>query len=82
MEDGTTTTNRICKIYNGHACMTRYPKKEIAGESIWDWVSTACILQQLGFLATNFENGKSYLKKTTSSRIMKGSIILIFDDDH
>ena len=49
--------NAILVLENGPACFLKLPKKEAGGGSIWDFAATACIYQELGLLATNF-NGE------------------------
>ncbi len=55
--------NGILVLENGPACMLKFPKKENGGGSIWDFAATACIYQELGLPATNFEGGKLDLNK-------------------
>lgn len=55
--------NGILVLENGPACMLKFPKKEKGGGSIWDFAATACIYQELGLTATNFEGGKLDLNK-------------------
>ena len=55
--------NAILVLENGPACMLKFPKKESGGGSIWDFAATACIYQELGLPATNFEGGKLDLNK-------------------
>lgn len=50
--------NGILVLENGPACMLKLPKKESGGGSIWDFAATACIFQELGLPATNFEGGR------------------------
>ncbi|AUP79220.1 3'(2'),5'-bisphosphate nucleotidase CysQ family protein [Flavivirga eckloniae] len=50
--------NGILVLENGPACMLKLPKKENGGGSIWDFAATACIYQELGLPATNFEGGR------------------------
>ena len=38
-------------------------KKESGGGSIWDFAATACIYQELGLPATNFEGGRLDLNR-------------------
>ncbi|NBC06498.1 MAG: inositol monophosphatase [Bacteroidetes bacterium] len=52
---------------NGPACMLKLPKKEKGGGSIWDFAATACIYQELGLPATNFEGGKLDLNRKGST---------------
>jgi len=47
----------ILVLENGPACFLKLPKKELGGGSIWDYAATACIYQELGLPATDF-NGK------------------------
>ena len=55
--------NGIFVLENGPACMLKLPKKESGGGSIWDFSATACIYQELGLPATNFEGGRLDLNK-------------------
>lgn len=55
--------NAIRVLENGPACMLKFPKKEKGGGSIWDFAATACIYQELGLPATNFEGGKLDLNR-------------------
>jgi fructose-1,6-bisphosphatase/inositol monophosphatase family enzyme len=55
--------NAIFVLENGPACMLKFPKKESGGGSIWDFAATACIYQELGLPATNFEGGKLDLNR-------------------
>ena len=59
--------NAVRVLENGPACMFKFPKKEIGGGSIWDFASTACIFQELGLPATNFEGGRLDLNRKESS---------------
>ena len=56
--------NGILVLENGPACMLKFPKKENGGGSIWDFAATACIFQELGLPATNFEGGRLDLNRT------------------
>ena len=55
--------NAIFVLENGPACMLKFPKKENGGGSIWDFAATACIYQELGLPATNFEGGRLDLNR-------------------
>lgn len=55
--------NAIRVLENGPACMLKFPKKEIGGGSIWDFAATACMYQELGLPATNFEVGRLDLNR-------------------
>lgn len=55
--------NGIHVLENGPACMLKLPKKENGGGSIWDFAATACIYQELGLPATNFEGGRLDLNR-------------------
>ena len=55
--------NAMLVLENGPACMLKLPKKEIGGGSVWDFAATACIYQELGLPATNFEGGRLDLNK-------------------
>lgn len=59
--------NGILVLENGPACMLKLPKKESGGGSIWDFAATACIYQELGLSATNFEGGKLNLNRKDGS---------------
>jgi fructose-1,6-bisphosphatase/inositol monophosphatase family enzyme len=55
--------NGILVLENGPGCMMKLPKKENGGGSIWDFAATACIYQELGLPAMNFEGGRLDLNK-------------------
>jgi len=55
--------NGILVLENGPACMLKLPKKESGGGSVWDFAATACIYQELGLSATNFEGGRLDLNR-------------------
>lgn len=59
--------NAIIVLENGPACMLKLPKKENGGGSIWDFAATACIYQELGLPATNFEGGQLDLNRKDST---------------
>ena len=59
--------NGIFVLENGPACMLKFPKKESGGGSIWDFAATACIYQELGLPATNFEGGRLDLNRKDST---------------
>jgi len=63
MAGGGSVLNAIRVLENGPACMLKLPKKERGGGSIWDFAATACIYQELGLPATNFEGGKLDLNR-------------------
>ncbi len=50
--------NAILVLENGPACFLKLPKEDVGGGSIWDFAATACIYQELGLPATNF-NGET-----------------------
>ena len=55
--------NGIFVLENGPACMLKFPKKEKGGGSIWDFAATACIYEELGLPATNFEGERLDLNR-------------------
>jgi fructose-1,6-bisphosphatase/inositol monophosphatase family enzyme len=59
--------NGIRVLENGPACMLKLPKKEKGGGSIWDFAAIACIFQELGLPATNFNGGKLDLNRKEDS---------------
>jgi len=59
--------NAIRVLENGPAYMLKLPKKEKGGGSIWDFAATACIYQELGLPATNFDGGKLELNRKEST---------------
>jgi fructose-1,6-bisphosphatase/inositol monophosphatase family enzyme len=62
--DGSgSVLNAILVLENGPACMLKFPKKEKGGGSIWDFAATACIYQELGLSATNFDGGRLDLNR-------------------
>jgi fructose-1,6-bisphosphatase/inositol monophosphatase family enzyme len=67
MAGGGSVLNAILVLENGPACMIKLPKKENGGGSLWDFAATACIYQELGLPATNFEGGKLDLNRKDGS---------------
>lgn len=63
MAGAGSVLNGIRVLENGPACMLKFPKKEKGGGSIWDFAATACIYQELGLPATNFEGGRLDLNR-------------------
>lgn len=63
MAGAGSVLNGILVLENGPACMLKFPKKESGGGSIWDFAATACIYQELGLPATNFEGGRLDLNR-------------------
>ena len=55
--------NGIIVLENGPACMLKLPKKEKGGGCIWDYAATACIFQEFGLSATNFQGERLDLNK-------------------
>ncbi|WP_367389755.1 3'(2'),5'-bisphosphate nucleotidase CysQ [Lewinella sp. LCG006] len=62
-----TVLNAILVLENGPACMLKLPKKATGGGSTWDYAATACIYQELGLAATNFEGGRLDLNRKEST---------------
>ncbi len=60
---GGAVLNSILVLENGPACMVKLPKKESGGGSIWDYAATACIYQELGLPATNYDGGRLDLNR-------------------
>lgn len=63
MYGGGSVLNGIRVLENGPACMIKLPKRESGGGSLWDFAATACIYQELGLPATNFEGGRLDLNR-------------------
>jgi fructose-1,6-bisphosphatase/inositol monophosphatase family enzyme len=63
MAGSGSVLNGILVLENGPACMLKLPKKQSGGGSIWDFAATACIFQELGLPATNFEGGRLDLNR-------------------
>lgn len=59
--------NAILVLENGPACMLKLPKNETGGGSIWDFAATACIYNELGLPATNFEGERLDLNRKDGS---------------
>lgn len=53
----------ILALENGPACFLKLPKKAIGGGSIWDYAATACIYNELGLPATDFNGSPLNLNK-------------------
>jgi fructose-1,6-bisphosphatase/inositol monophosphatase family enzyme len=64
---GGSVLNAIRVLENGPACMIKIPKKESGGGSIWDYAATACIFNELGFMATSFNGERLDLNKKEGS---------------
>lgn len=67
MAGGGSVLNAIHVLEHGPACMLKFPKEEIGGGSIWDFAATACIFQELGLPATNFQGGRLDLNRKGST---------------
>ncbi|KPP98318.1 MAG: myo-inositol-1(or 4)-monophosphatase [Bacteroidetes bacterium HLUCCA01] len=67
IQGGGSVLNAIRVLEHPPSCMIKHPKKEIGGGSIWDFASTACLFQELGFRATNFEGGPLDLNREDST---------------
>lgn len=67
IDGGGSVLNAILVLENKPACMLKFPKKAIGGGSIWDFAATACIFNELGLPATNFEGGQLDLNKKEGS---------------
>ena len=55
MSGAGSVMNAIRVLEHGPACMFKFPKKETGGGSIWDFAATACIFEEFGLPATDFE---------------------------
>ncbi|PWH83780.1 inositol monophosphatase [Algibacter marinivivus] len=53
----------ILALENRPACFLKLPKKEKGGGSIWDYAATACIYNELGLPATDFNGSPLNLNK-------------------
>lgn len=60
---GGAVLNAIHVLENGPACMLKLPKKEEGGGSIWDFAATACIFEELGMRASDFEGRRLNLNR-------------------
>jgi fructose-1,6-bisphosphatase/inositol monophosphatase family enzyme len=67
IQGGGSVLNAINVLKNPPSCMIKHPKKEIGGGSLWDFASTACLFQELGYRATNFESGPLDLNRKDST---------------
>jgi fructose-1,6-bisphosphatase/inositol monophosphatase family enzyme len=67
MAGAGSVLNGILVLENGPACMIKLPKKENGGGSLWDFAATACMYQELGLPATNFEGGRLDLNRRDGS---------------
>lgn len=74
--------NGILVLENGPACMLKFPKKEIGGGSVWDFAATACIFQELGLPATNFEGGRLDLNRKDGTFMNKEGVFYANIPDH
>ncbi|RZT00247.1 3'(2'),5'-bisphosphate nucleotidase CysQ family protein [Aquimarina brevivitae] len=67
MSGAGAVLSAIRVLENGPACMLKLPKKQKGGGSIWDYAATACIYNELGLPATNFDGGQLDLNSTEST---------------
>ena len=67
IQGGGSVLNAINVLKNPPSCMIKYPKKEIGGGSLWDYASTACLFQELGYRVTNFKDGPLDLNRKDST---------------
>ena len=67
LEGGGSVLNAINVLKNPPSCMIKHPKKETGGGSLWDFAATACLFQELGFRATNFDGGPLDLNRKDST---------------
>ncbi|MFN1836066.1 inositol monophosphatase [Balneola sp. MJW-20] len=67
IQGGGSVLNAINVLKNPPSSMIKHPKKEIGGGSIWDFASTACLFQELGYRASNFEGGPLDLNRKDST---------------
>ncbi len=71
--------NGILVLENGPACMLKFPKKENGGGSLWDFAATACIYQELGLRATNFNGGRLDLNRKDGTFMNREGIFFATD---
>ena len=77
-KDGAgSVMNAIYVLENGPACMLKFPKKEKGGGSIWDYAATACIYQELGLPATNFEGGSLDLNRKEDTFMNREGVFFV-----
>lgn len=74
MAGAGSVLNGILVLENGPACMLKMPKKEKGGGSIWDFAATACIYQELGLPATNFEGRRLDLNRKGGTFMNQGGV--------
>ena len=67
LEGGGSVLNAVNVLKNPPSCMIKHPKKETGGGSLWDFAATACLFQELGFRATNFDGGPLDLNRKDST---------------
>ena len=63
MAGAGSVMNGILVLENGPACMLKFPKKEKGGGSIWDFAAIACIYNELGLVASNFDGDRLDLNR-------------------
>jgi len=59
--------NAIRVAEQAPACYFKFPKSEPGGGSLWDFAATACILTELGAVATNFAGAPLDLNRADST---------------
>lgn len=67
MSGAGSVLNAIYVLENGPACMLKLPKKENGGGSIWDFAATACMFNEFGLPATDFNGNRLDLNKSNGS---------------
>ena len=67
--------NAIFVAENGPACMLKFPKEEEGGGSVWDFAATACLFNELGLQATNFEGERLDLNRREGTFMNHGGVL-------
>jgi len=64
---GGATMNAMWVLENHPAVYIKFPKKEAGGGSLWDYAASACIFNEMGALATDYNLQKLELNRIDSS---------------
>jgi fructose-1,6-bisphosphatase/inositol monophosphatase family enzyme len=67
MSGGGAVLNAIWVAENSPALLVKLPKKEKGGGSLWDFAATACIFQELGLLASAYDQSALNVNPKTTT---------------
>lgn len=79
LNDGGAVMNAIWVADNTPACYFKPPKPEAGGGSLWDFAATACLLGELGAVATDFQGAALALNRADSTFMNHRGVIVATD---